>query len=498
LPSNTLFPVNPISLSAKQLALPKGVTPLDLFTPLANEPWAIWLDSGQSGHIDACFDILVWQPEVTLCTYGDETIIHHKKTNKSAVSKEDPLSLLENIQQQILEKSASSDQELPFLGGSLGYFAYDLGRRFEKLPEQAEQDINLPEMAVGIYAQAIIFDHKRKQYFLICQEEKRLELTLFIEKMINKKLSKRTEQESFVLASNWQSNIDKASYIEKFNQVQQFLSSGDCYQINLSQRFSANYQGSEFQAYIALRSENKAPFSAFIRLENTAILSVSPERFLQLSQGRVQSKPIKGTMPRSSNKQQDEKNAQQLANSVKDRAENVMIVDLLRNDISKVCKANSVVVPKLFDIESFPAVHHLVSTVEGQLAEQYNACDLLRGAFPGGSITGAPKIRAMEIIEQLEPHRRSIYCGSVGYISNCGTMDTSITIRTLICQKSEEKSSQGKIYCSAGGGLVADSIATSEYQETFDKVNRILPVLAKFTAAQAIKLNRNNNREHNE
>jgi para-aminobenzoate synthetase component 1 len=353
-------------------------------------------------------------------------------------------------------------------------------------------------MAVGIYAQAIIYDHKRKQYFLICQEEKRLELTLFIEKMINKKLSKRTEQESFVLASNWQSNMDKASYIEKFNQVQQFLSSGDCYQINLSQRFSANYQGSEFQAYIALRSENKAPFSAFIRLENTAILSVSPERFLQLSQGRVQSKPIKGTMPRSSNKQQDEKNAQQLANSVKDRAENVMIVDLLRNDISKVCKANSVVVPKLFDIESFPAVHHLVSTVEGQLAEQYNACDLLRGAFPGGSITGAPKIRAMEIIEQLEPHRRSIYCGSVGYISNCGTMDTSITIRTLICQKSEEESSQGKIYCSAGGGLVADSIATSEYQETFDKVNRILPVLAKFTAAQAIKLNRNNNREHNE
>lgn len=487
--SNALFSVNPLILSVKKLTLANDIKPVDLFTPLANDPWAMWLDSGHSEHIDACFDILVWQPEVTLCTYGDKTHIHHTKTNEMQISEDDPLSLLKNIQQQILKKPASSNEGLPFLGGALGYFAYDLGRRFEKLPELAEQDINLPEMAIGIYAQAIIFDHKRNQFFLICPEEKRVELTLFLQNIINEKQRQTKIQDDFVLTSSWQSNMDKASYIEKFKQVQQFLSSGDCYQINLTQRFNANYQGNEFEAYMALRIENKAPFSAFIRLENTAILSVSPERFLQLSQGKVQSKPIKGTMPRSANKQQDEEYAQQLANSTKDRAENVMIVDLLRNDMSKVCKANSVVVPTLFDIESFPAVHHLVSTVEGQLAEQYDACDLLRGAFPGGSITGAPKIRAMEIIEQLEPHRRSVYCGSIGYISNCGTMDTSITIRTLICQKSENKNGQGKIYCSAGGGLVADSIATSEYQETFDKVNRILPVLAKFTATKSSELN---------
>jgi len=484
LPSNVLFSENPITLSVKELTLAKDITPLDLFTPLANKPWAMWLDSGQSKHIDACFDILVWQPEVTLCTYGDKTHIHHKKTNEIHVSEEDPLFLLKNTQQQVLDKLSTSKQGLPFLGGALGYFSYDLGRRFEKLPELAEQDINLPEMAVGIYAQAIIFDHKRNQVFLICQEAKRSALENFLKSIISAKKSEIKQQNNFALTSSWQSNMNKTSYIEKFNLVQQFLSSGDCYQINLSQRFTANYQGNEFQAYAALRSENKAPFSAFIRLESTAILSISPERFLQLSQGKVQSKPIKGTMPRSTNKQQDEEYAQQLANSTKDRAENVMIVDLLRNDMSKVCKANSVVVPKLFDIESFPAVHHLVSTVEGQLAEQYDACDLLRGAFPGGSITGAPKIRAMEIIEQLEPHRRSVYCGSIGYISNCGTMDTSITIRTLICQKSEQENIQGKIYCSAGGGLVADSIATSEYQETFDKVNRILPVLAKFSATK--------------
>ena len=193
-------------------------------------------------------------------------------------------------------------------------------------------------------------------------------------------------------------------------------------------------------------------------------------------------------MPRSSDKVQDAKNAEILRHSSKDNAENLMIVDLLRNDISKSCQAGSVKVPKLFDIESFPAVHHLVSTVEGTLSSDKHATDLLRGAFPGGSITGAPKIRAMEVIEELEPHRRSVYCGSIGYLSNCGTMDTSITIRTLICQPSEKAAGTSlktylentkSIYCWAGGGLVADSTAESEYQETFDKVNCILPVLSK-------------------
>ena len=189
---------------------------------------------------------------------------------------------------------------------------------------------------------------------------------------------------------------------------------------------------------------------------------------------RVQSKPIKGTKARDNNPIIDQKNAETLQHSIKDRAENVMIVDLLRNDISKVCLAGSVVVPELFAIESFPAVHHLVSTVEGELAHEYSNTDLLTAAFPGGSITGAPKIRAMEIIEELEPHRRSIYCGSIGYISACGSMDTSITIRTLVCQKNV-------IHCWAGGGLVADSTLESEYQETYDKVKKILPVLSKLS-----------------
>lgn len=483
---NTLLSFKPLTLSAEVLTLASDVTPLDLFTPLANKAWATWLDSGQSQHIDACFDIIVWQPEVTLCTYGNKTSIYNTTTNKTHISEDDPLSLLEKIQRQVLSTLKPSPQSLPFLGGALGYFSYDLGRRFEKLPTQAAQDIALPEMAIGIYSQAVIFDHKRQQFFLVCPPEKRLQLETFLQKLTEARESKKATSQDFTLTSNWQSNMDKATYIEKFKQVQHYLMSGDCYQINLAQRFKAQYQGDEFKAYCALRVENKAPFSAFMRLENASILSVSPERFLKCKQSKVQSKPIKGTMPRHDNEAQDKHNAQVLINSIKDRAENVMIVDLLRNDISKVCKPSSVIVSKLFDIESFPAVHHLVSTVEGELAEQFSANDLLRGAFPGGSITGAPKIRAMEIIEQLEPHRRSVYCGSIGYISNCGTMDTSITIRTLICVAKQSKQTNkpsnpapNKIYCWAGGGLVADSIALSEFQETFDKVNRILPVLAK-------------------
>jgi para-aminobenzoate synthetase component 1 len=383
----------------------------------------------------------------------------------------------------VLETLPSSPLGLPFLGGALGYFAYDLGRRFEKLPVQAKQDISLPEMAIGIYSQAVIFDHKSQQYFLVCAPEKRRELECFLQNLVKINSITQVPFTNFTLTSSWQSNMDKASYTEKFEQVQSYLLSGDCYQINLAQRFKAHYKGDEFEAYCALRLENKAPFSAFMRLNDASILSVSPERFLQCKQHKVQSKPIKGTMPRSNDKAQDRNNAEILANSSKDRAENLMIVDLLRNDISKVCKPNSVRVPKLFDIESFPAVHHLVSTVEGELAAQYNANDLLRGAFPGGSITGAPKIRAMQIIEQLEPHRRSVYCGSIGYISSCGNMDTSITIRTLICESNLHNKSiadkTNKIYCWAGGGLVADSNVSSEFQETYDKVNHILPVLEK-------------------
>ncbi|MEW6981867.1 aminodeoxychorismate synthase component I [Colwelliaceae bacterium 6471] len=467
-----------INLAGKPLTLTGLNSSQTLFALVQDLPWSIWLDSANSKHVDSRYDIIVWQPKATLTTYGNDTDIHWLKNDKKITSQRDPLQLVKEIQADIFANISitgvpyqaikKNAEMLPFMGGSLGYFSYDLGRRFEVLPEYAEQDISQPEMAVGIYTQAIIFDNNSEQYYLVCPDNERSG----IENWLVEQFQNTQKLQHFQLTSAWHSNISEQDYRKKFQQVQDYLLSGDCYQINLAQRFSAHYQGEEFLAYLSLREENKAPFSAFMRFEKGCVLSISPERFLQLKNGSVQSKPIKGTRPRSKDPTIDKANAKVLKHAPKDNAENLMIVDLLRNDISKVCQPGSVIVPKLFEIESFPAVHHLVSTVEGKLDPKFDGTDLLRGAFPGGSITGAPKIRAMEIIEELEPHRRSVYCGSIGYISACGNMDTSITIRTLVCEKNT-------IYCWAGGGLVADSNVDSEYQETFDKVHHILPVLSK-------------------
>jgi len=472
----------PLKITAEILPLLPHTLPENIFAAMADKPWAMWLDSCDSSHVDSRFDILVWQPEATLTTVRDTTYISRTKGVPIEISHDDPLDLVKKIQADIVGINAPTDSRIPFLGGALGYFSYDLGRRFEQLPIKAAQDIELPDMAIGIYSQAIIYDNKTQLFYLVCPHNKRATIELWLTKILTQITAQTSKHKSeFSLLTSWQANMDKASYFAKFAQVQEYLLSGDCYQINLAQRFTASYQGDEFQAYLALRAANKAPFSAFIRLENCAILSISPERFLQCHENNVQSKPIKGTMVRSNEPEKDRENARILADSTKDRAENLMIVDLLRNDISKSCRPGSVKVPDLFTIESFPAVHHLVSTVEGTLSEHKHVTDLLRGAFPGGSITGAPKIRAMEIIEELEPHRRSVYCGSIGYISRCGTMDTSITIRTLVCE-THAPTQKKHIYCWAGGGLVADSTAASEYQETFDKVNCILPILSQLNA----------------
>jgi para-aminobenzoate synthetase component I len=261
------------------------------------------------------------------------------------------------------------------------------------------------------------------------------------------------------------SNIKANKYANLFASVQDYIKAGDCYQINLAQRFSSSYQGDSLLAYLHLRQQLPSPFSAFMQWDAGSVLSFSPERFLQVRGDMIETKPIKGTIARGKTPEEDLRNAQWLESSQKNRAENVMIVDLLRNDLSK--HATQVEVPNLCELQSFANVHHLVSTVTGKLKPESSPIDLLRDAFPGGSITGAPKIRAMEIIEELEPHQRSIYCGSIGYISVDGQMDTNIAIRTLVCDKDN-------IHCWGGGGIVADSICDKEYEETLAKVNVIL------------------------
>ncbi len=419
------------------------------FSRLSHLPFAMLLHSGHADHPYSRFDILVADPVRTL-------------TTESLSPTDDPLM---RLQEEIgaLGLSAAPNPDLPFQGGALGLFGYDLGRRFETLPGRALADISLPDMAVGLYDWALIVDHRKQTVSLVCHGDEQGRLAWL-------EAQRPAPVEPFRLASGWRSNMTAADYAEKFTRVQAYLQSGDCYQVNLAQRFQAAYRGDEWQAFTRLNASNKAPFSAFLRLERGAILSLSPERFIHLAEGIIQTRPIKGTLPRLADPDADRQQAEKLAASPKDRAENLMIVDLMRNDIGRVAEPGSVRVPELFVVEPFPAVHHLVSTVTARLPASRSACDLLRAAFPGGSITGAPKVRAMEIIDELEPHRRNAWCGSIGYISLCGTMDTSITIRTLTA-------SNGTLYCSAGGGIVADSQVEAEYQETFDKVNRILKQL---------------------
>lgn len=437
---------------------------LEIFASFASTPWSMLLDSADASHPNSRYQIMVAAPVATLhCQHGstiltDEHGSHHYTT--------DPFKVLDCALKRYFPQPAPSD--LPFIGGALGYFGYDLGRYLERITPQAQADLQLPDMAIGIYLWAVIYDQQRQQLWYTDYRGNAAHHWQQLQQSLG---PASKEYSAFQLTGDWRANMTQAEYQQKFNRVQEELKSGNCYQINLAQRFTASYQGEEWQAYLQLRQHNAAPFSAFIRLAEATILSISPERFLLLKDDQIETKPIKGTRPRGFCAHTDQIEAETLRNSTKDRAENVMIVDLLRNDLGKVCQPGSVKVPALFSIESFPAVHHLVSTVTGALAAPNTACDLLRAAFPGGSITGAPKISAMQLIEQLEPHRRSVYCGAIGYISSSGQMDTNIAIRTLVCE-------QGQIHCWAGGGLVADSKADSEYQETLDKVAKILPVLS--------------------
>ncbi|QUI70457.1 aminodeoxychorismate synthase component I [Pseudoalteromonas sp. M8] len=429
---------------------------LELFEHFANESQAILLDSSDSDHINSRYDIIAIAP-INLLEAKDGNVFLDGELQSNSI-----FTVMKGKLAQFSNYSAPYD--LPFNGGWLGYFGYDLGRYVEHIPHCAEHDIKLPDACVGLYPDALIYDKVHKTWFYVSQPDtQRLEMYL-------QRLKDASAFEPFRLTSQWQSNMTRAQYEQNFERIQSYLLSGDCYQINLAQRFTANFEGTPWLAYKKLRNHNQAPFSAFFNLGNSAIVSLSPERFIQVKNNIVETKPIKGTLPRLPNTDADKAQAEKLRNSSKDRAENVMIVDLLRNDLGKVAKPGSVAVPSLFAIESFPAVHHLVSTVTSKLAEGKCAVDQLEAAFPGGSITGAPKIRAMEIIEELEPHRRSVYCGSIGYLSACGNMDTSITIRTLVCH-------QNKIHCWAGGGIVKDSQVQLEFEETYHKVNKILPVL---------------------
>lgn len=441
-----------------------------LFEAIADLPWAVFLDSGRHYPGQSRYDILSAQPYVRLVTRGALTEIY---SDGVELSREDPFLLLKRA----LAADSACGGELPFCGGAIGYFGYDLARRLERLPALAEDAERIPEMAVGLYDWAVVVDHRERKSWLVGQgrdPETDLKWKSLVERFSSPPPEKT--RVPFRILSPVASNLTHDGYARAFRRIRGYIHDGDCYQVNLAQRFSAAASGDPWLAYQRLRIINPAPFSAYFSTPYAQILSASPERFLKVESGRVETRPIKGTRPRAGHARLDAELIEALRASEKDKAENLMIVDLLRNDLSKSCAPGTVKVPKLFEVESFATVHHLVSTVTGELRPERDALDLLRGCFPGGSITGAPKLRAMQIIEELEPHRRGAYCGAIGYMGFDGGMDINIAIRTLVC-------SQGVIRFWAGGGIVADSRLEEEYQETFDKAAAMLKLLQQSAAS---------------
>ena len=455
-----------------------------LFERIAQQPWAMLLDSGQmlnpatgkAGSQYGRYDIIVAEPFITLVTQGELTTIAQNGT--SIISTEDPFLLLKNS----LKHYAAPKTDLPFAGGALGYFAYDLARRIEKLASNVMPAIELPEMMLGIYDWAVIVDHREQRSYLVSHglDAATHKNWSRLQALFNAPCRPSTVDEQanqFTVTSPIVSNLTQAHYSQAFTKIQAYIQAGDCYQVNLAQRFSAQVQGDSWQAYKKLREISPAPFMAFMQLpfnetERFQVLSNSPERFIQVSGDHVETRPIKGTRPRFKNSAQDLNSSNELLTSLKDKAENLMIVDLLRNDLSKSCE--KVRVTKLFQLQSFANVHHLVSIVVAKLRLNKTAVEVLRSCFPGGSITGAPKLRAMQIIDELEPHRRGLYCGAIGYIGFDGDMDTSIAIRTAVNCKNV-------LSFYAGGGIVADSDGSKEFAETLDKASSFTTITKYFT-----------------
>lgn len=464
-------------------ALPYRPDPTGYFERLLSAPGAVLLDSGRPSAQRGRYDIMSAWPVKTIRPETEESGPSFFQRARRCLG-------------ELGDAGFPDGTELPFAGGLLGYLAYDFGRRLDAPLEREPDDIALPDAILGLYDWALISDHHAKTSQLIfhprCTSETQARvLSIFPEpQSVAGAAGSRPRAggrhdvlaPAFTLHDTFRPSTKPGTYRLAIERILDYIRAGDCYQVNYTQRFQAPYEGDPWPAYLALRHACPTPFAGYLALDENAtdratraearaaILSLSPERFMRLQERQIEARPIKGTRPRGQTEASDRQQAEALRNSIKDRAENVMIVDLLRNDIGRSSRIGSVHVPELFSLETYPNVHHLVSCVRAELAEGLDAFDLLAGSFPGGSITGAPKIRAMQIIDELEANRRSIYCGSLLYVDVRGEMDSSITIRTLLAK-------DGRISCWGGGGIVMDSNWQDEYQESLDKVTVLLRTL---------------------
>lgn len=457
------------------------LSPLDAFELLRDKPFSFFLDSGMDAHKLGRYSFIGSDPFLVLSAHGSEVILT-RGAEKVGLSG-NPFEVLNHFLAVYHLDSGSSP--VPFIGGAVGYFSYDLCHFIERLPTTAVDDLKLPECNFGFYDLVLVFDNLQSRAYIISTGFPELGETERI-KRATRRLSEVRDKLADVPSSTTEApfryissptepvtlkgGFTREEYIQAVEKARQYIIAGDIFEVNLSQRFEAELSITPYELYRRLRQINPAPFAAYLGFDEVSVVSASPERFLRLQGDQVETRPIKGTRPRGKTPEEDEALANELLSSAKDRAENIMIVDLERNDLGRLCRYGTVKVTELAILEVFPTVFHLTSTIVGRLGEGKNGIDLLKATFPGGSITGAPKVRAMEIIDELEPTKRSVYTGSIGYLSFNGDLDLNIAIRTFLVKGR-------RAYFQVGGAVVYDSDPEAEYQETLDKARALINAL---------------------
>ncbi len=461
----------------------------EILTPLASvqafdifrkRPFSFFLDSGMDPIRRGRYSFMGSDPFLVMRSHGEEISIARDGVTETRQG--NPF----DVAGELLDIYSldSIPCSIPFTGGAVGYFSYDLCHFIERLPASAVDDLLLPECYLAFYDAIVAFDHLEGRVYLVStcfpeladtRRKARAEdrLRELKSQLLNVSGTSTYEEPSSSVMTeeiSLKSNFTREEYLDAVARAREYIIAGDIFQVNLSQRFEAELHISPYELYRKLRRVNPAPFASYLGFDGLNIVGASPERFLEVRGDRVETRPIKGTRPRGKTVEEDEAFARELLDSIKDRAENVMIVDLERNDIGRVCRYGTVKVTELAALETYPTVFHLTSTITGRLREDKSRIDLLKAAFPGGSITGAPKVRAMEIIDELEPTRRSVYTGSIGYLGFDGSMDLNIVIRTMLVK-------DGRVYFQVGGGIVYDSEPEAEYQETLDKARGLLLAL---------------------
>lgn len=455
--------------------LKETTPPYKLFKNIKNSPYSFFLDSARDHGKLGRYSFLGCDPFLVFKAKRDSITLEWAE-GRTQRFKANPFRALKSLFEKY---TINKDGKLPFTAGGVGYFAYDMKEFLERLPDTALDDLGIPDCIFGFYDIVIICDNLKGVSYISSSglplpdpAKKRQKAKARLKELKDKIYRCSVEKDSpFIFKPGiLESNFSFDSYTKAVEKAKEYIKKGDIYQVNLSQRFEAELSAEPFELYSRLRDSSPAPFSSYLNFGEAIILSSSPERFLLKKEGYIETRPIKGTRPRGEDALSDMLLEKELIVSPKDRAEHVMIVDLERNDLGRICEYGSVRPSEFIILEKYSTVFHLVSTVSGRLRKGVSPIDCLMAAFPGGSITGAPKIRAMEIIDELEPVKRSLYTGAIGYISFDGNMDTSIVIRTFIIKNN-------KVYFSAGGGIVADSDPESEYNETLDKARALARAL---------------------